>query len=209
DALKKIQELLNVEMLFKVEISGNEITDKWVEVYHQLGNRTMKRFNHGTNALSVVRESSHDELYTALIGRGKGEEVGETESGDATHGRKINFADVEWKKSAGNPVDKPKGQKYIELPNATAEYGIKLLDGRKVPRIGIVEFNDTDDPNVLINQTYQELLVRARPKVLFKASVINTGDMLIGDTVTIHRHDLGFHYQARVRKVVRDRKNNN
>lgn len=209
DALKSIQELASVEMIFKVEISGNKITDKWVEVYHQLGNRTMKRFNYGTNALSVVRESSHDELYTALIGRGKGEEVGETESGDATYGRKINFAEVEWKKSAGKPVDKPKGQKYIELPNATAEYGIKLLDGRKVPRIGIVEFSDTDDPEILIQETYQELLVRARPKVLFKASVINTGDMLIGDTVTIHRHDLDFHYQARVRKVVRDRKNNN
>src|SRR5699024_7235521 len=119
DALKKIQELLNVEMLFKVEISGNKITDKWVEVYHQLGNRTMKRFNYGTNALSVVRESSHDELYTALIGRGKGEEVGETESSDATYGRKINFAAVEWKKSVGKPVDKPTDQKYIELPNAT------------------------------------------------------------------------------------------
>lgn len=209
DALKKIQELTNVEMLFKVEISGNKITDKWVEVYHQLGNRTMKRFNYRTNALSVVRESSHDELYTALIGRGKGEEVGETQSGDAAYGRKINFADVEWKKSAGNPVDKPKGQKYIELQNATAEYGIKLIDGRKVPRIGIVDFSETDDSEKLIQQTYQELLVRARPKVLFKASVINTGDMLIGDTVTIHRHDLGFHYQARVRKVVRDRKNNN
>lgn len=209
DALKSIQELASVEMIFKVEISGNKITDKWVEVYHQLGNRTMKRFNYGTNALSVVRESSHDELYTALIGRGKGEEVGETESGDATYGRKINFANVEWKKSAGKPVDKPKGQKYIELPNATAEYGIKLLDGRKVPRIGIVEFSDTDDPEKLIQETYQELLVRARPKVLFKASVINIGDVLIGDTVTIHRHDLDFHYQARVRKVVRDRKNNN
>jgi hypothetical protein len=61
----------------------------------------------------------------------------------------------------------------------------------------------------LIQQTYQELLVRARPKVLFKSSVINIGNVLIGDTVTIHRHDLGFHYQARVRKVVRDRKNNN
>ena len=209
DALKKIQELTNVEMLFKVEITGNKITDKWVEVYHQLGNRTMKRFNYGTNALQVVRETSHNEVYTALIGRGKGEEVGETESGDATYGRKINFADVEWQESAGNPVDKPKGQKYIELSNATAEYGVKLLDGRKVPRIGIVEFSDTDDPEKLIQETYQELLIRARPKVLFKASVINTGDMLIGDTVTIHRHDLGFHYQARVRKVVRDRKNNN
>ena len=72
DSLKKLQELTGVEFTFKVEMSGNKITDKWVEVYHQLGDRTMKRFNYGTNALSVVRESSQSELYTALIGRGKG-----------------------------------------------------------------------------------------------------------------------------------------
>lgn len=208
DSLKKLQELTGVEFTFKVEISGNKITDKWVEVYRELGNRTLKRFNYGTNALTVKRETSHSELYTALIGRGKGEEVGETDAGDATYGRKINFSDVEWKKSAGKPVDKPKGQKYIELPQATAEYGIKLLDGRKVPRIGMVEFSDTEEPEVLIEQTWQALQEYARPKVLFSATVANIGDTGIGDTVTIHRHDLNMHYKTRVRKVMRNRKNN-
>ena len=208
DSLKKLQELTGVEFTFKVEISGNKITDKWVEVYRELGNRTLKRFNYGTNALTVKRETSHSELYTALIGRGKGEEVGETDAGDATYGRKINFADVEWKKSAGKPVDKPKGQKYIELPQATAEFGIKLLDGRKVPRIGMVEFSDTEEPEVLIEQTWQALQEYARPKVLFSATVANIGDTGIGDTVTIHRHDLNMHYKTRVRKVMRNRKNN-
>src|SRR5699024_8428249 len=208
DSLKKLQELTGVEFTFKVEISGNKITDKWVEVYRELGNRTLKRFNCGTNALTVKRETSHSELYTALIGRGKGEEVGETDAGDATYGRKINFADVEWKKSAGKPVDKPKGQKYIELPQATAEFGVKMLDGRKVPRIGMVEFSDTEDPEVLIEQTWQALQEYARPKVLFSATVANIGDTGIGDTVTIHRHDLNMHYKTRVRKVMRNRKNN-
>src|SRR5699024_6667184 len=165
-------------------------------------------FNYGTNALTVKRETNHSELYTALIGRGKGEEVGETDAGDATYGRKINFADVEWKKSAGKPVDKPKGQKYIELPQATAEFGVKMLDGRKVPRIGMVEFSDTEDPEILIEQTWQVLQEYARPKVLFSATVANIGDTGIGDTVTIHRHDLNMHYKTRVRKVMRNRKNN-
>ena len=208
DSLKKLQELTGVEFTFKVEISGNKITDKWVEVYKELGNRTLKRFNYGTNALTVKRETNHSELYTALIGRGKGEEVGETDAGDATYGRKINFADVEWKKSAGKPVDKPKGQKYIELPQATAEFGVKMLDGRKVPRIGMVEFSETEDPEVLIEQTWQALQEYARPKVLFSATVANIGDTGIGDTVTIHRHDLNMHYKTRVRKVMRNRKNN-
>src|SRR5699024_3178848 len=48
----------------------------------------------------------------------------------------------------------------------------------------------------------------ARPKVLFSATVANIGDTGIGDTVTIHRHDLNMHYKTRVRKVMRNRKNN-
>src|SRR5699024_2505863 len=80
DSFKKLQKLIRLEFTFKVEISGNKITDKWVEVYRELGNRTLKRFNYGTNALTVKRETSHSELYTALIGRGKGEEVGETDA---------------------------------------------------------------------------------------------------------------------------------
>lgn len=198
DSFTKLQEIANCEVVFKVEISGQGVTDKWVEIYSQLGDRTLKRFNYGSNALTVEREIGNNDIYTALIGRGKGEEIGDG------YGRKLTFEDVVWSTANGNPVNKPKGQKYIELPQATAEYGIKTSSG-KVPRIGIVEFEETEDVNVLIRETYNALIDVARPKVQFKSTVVNIGATNIGDTVTIHRHDLDIHYETRVYKVVRDK----
>ena len=212
EALKELQSLVGCEFVFKVEISGQKITDKWIEVYSEMGNRTKKRFNYGTNALTVVRETNKADIYTALIGRGKGEEVSSGEdnaSGQAGYGRKITFEDIEWEKSSGKPLDKPKGQYYLELPQATQAYGIKNIDGTMKARVGIVDFGDEEDKNRLINLTYQQLLVSSRPKVLFKTTVANIGATGIGDTVTIHRHDLNIHYQTRVRKIVRNKLNDN
>lgn len=212
EALKELQSLVGCEFVFKVEISGQKITDKWIEVYKEMGNRTKKRFNYGTNALTVVRETNKADIYTALIGRGKGEEVSlgeDNASGQAGYGRKITFEDIEWKKSSGKPLDKPKGQYYLELPQATQAYGIKNIDGTMKARVGIVDFGDEEDKNRLINLTYQQLLVSSRPKVLFKTTVANIGATGIGDTVTIHRHDLNIHYQTRVRKIVRNKLNDN
>ncbi|WP_170952356.1 phage tail spike protein, partial [Salmonella enterica] len=76
-------------MVFKVEISGQGVTDKWVEIYDQLGDRTLKRFTYDSNALEVNREESSSEIFTALIGRGKGEQVSSGEdnpSGQAGYG---------------------------------------------------------------------------------------------------------------------------
>ena len=212
EALKELQSLVGCEFVFKVEISGQKITDKWIEVYSEMGNRTKKRFNYGTNALTVVRETNKADIYTALIGRGKGEEVSsgeDNESGQAGYGRKITFEDIEWSTAKGNPLNKPVGQYYLELPQATQAYGIKNIDGTMKARVGIVDFDDEEDKNRLINLTYQQLLVSSRPKVLFKTTVANVGATGIGDTVTIHRHDLNIHYQTRVRKIVRNKLNDN
>ena len=212
EALKELQSLVGCEFVFKVEISGQKITDKWIEIYKEMGNRTKKRFNYGTNALTVVRETNKADIYTALIGRGKGEEVSsgeDNESGQAGYGRKITFEDIEWSIAKGDPLDKPKGQYYLELPQATQVYGIKNIEGTMSARVGVVEFDDETDKNRLINLTYQQLLVSSRPKVLFKTTVANIGATGIGDTVTIHRHDLGIHYQTRVRKIVRNKLNDN
>lgn len=212
EALKELQSLVGCEFVFKVEISGQKITDKWIEVYSEMGNRTKKRFNYGTNALTVVRETNKADIYTALIGRGKGEEVSSGEdnaSGQAGYGRKITFEDIEWSTDKGNPLNKPIGQYYLELPQATQAYGIKNIDGTMKARVGIVDFDDEEDKNRLINLTYQQLLVSSRPKVLFKTTVANIGATGIGDTVTIHRHDLNIHYQTRVRKIVRNKLNDN
>ena len=212
EALKHVQDLTGVEFVFKVEMAGQSITDKWVEAYHEMGRKTQKRYSYGSNALTVVRETKRDEIYTALIGRGKGEQTSsgeDNDSGQAGYGRKLTFAGVEWATANGDPLDKPKGQIYLEDPTATDQFGIPYIEGRKAPRIGIVGFDDEEDPERLLELTYEQLKVQARPKVLFKATVANIGATGIGDTVTIHRHDLDIHYQTRVRKVVRDKLNDN
>lgn len=207
DALKRMQSL-GCELKFKVEISGNGISKKWVEIYKRIGNMTNRRFVYGKTALEIEREISYSDTYTALIGRGRGEET-QDEEGEATggFGRKINFANVEWKISNSDPVNKPLGQKYVELPAATDVYGITTYSGKK-PRIGLIEFSDEEDTERLLERTYEKLVNIARPQVQFKTNVAIVGDFEIGDIVTIHRYDLGIHYQTRIFKVKRNRKNN-
>ncbi|WP_440483673.1 phage tail spike protein, partial [Salmonella enterica] len=86
---------------------------------------------------------------------------------------------------------------------------MRNLDGTMIPRKNVVEFNEEEDPERLLEQTFQQLLTTARPKVSFSASVMNIGASNIGDTVTIHRYDLGIHYETRIRKVERDKLDDN
>lgn len=203
EALSKLVRNIGGEIRFSVTVSGNKITSKQIDVYKRISKFKGKRFALGSNLLEVVKEEDTSELYTALVGRGKGIEV-EDEQGDATggYGRKLSFADVVWKKTAGNPVDKPAGQEFVELPDRTALYGYP--DGS--PRIGFVEFLDIEDADELIRATYETLLEASRPKRQFKAIVEATGDMELGETVAIIAPD--FRYKTRVFRVKRDYLNN-
>lgn len=203
EAIQKIVELFNIELTFDVNIDKktNIISSRRINLYTQQGRRTGKRFEYGSNLLEVTREQSSENLITALVGRGKGEEVSQGEDGSPDgYGRRITFADVEWKKANGNPVDKPRGQEYVEDKDATALYGFS--DGS--PRIGLTTFEDITDPKELLKATWASLQIAKRPQVSFKASVIDVGDLALGDTVAIIRHDLGIEYFTRVYKVEHD-----
>lgn len=210
EAIQKVVDLFNVELTFTVNIDKktNVISSRRINLYAQQGRRLGKRFEYGSNLLEVTREQSNEDLITALVGRGKGEEVSQGEDGSPDgYGRRITFADIEWKKSNGNPTDKPKGQEYVEDKDATDLYGFS--DGK--PRIGLTTFEDITDPQELLKATWASLQVAKRPKVSFKASVLDVGDLELGDTVAIIRHDLGIEYFTRVYKVDHDLldKNNN
>ncbi|MEJ8785393.1 phage tail spike protein [Peptoniphilus sp. HCN-40583] len=201
EALKKLVETYNVELKFAVEIEKNKITRRTVEIHNRLGQDTNKRFYYGTNALKVTREESQEQIVTAVIGRGRGEEKFSAD-GEATggFGRRINFKDVEWRKADGKPLDKPKGQEYIELPEATARYGYS--DG--TPRFKIQVHDQIDDPAELLQACYSDLIRLSRPLVQFAASVVQTGPVSLGDGVQIIRRDLDIFYTARVFKIKRN-----
>lgn len=208
EALQKIVGLFNIELTFEVTIDpkSNKITRRQVNIYTEQGQRTGKRFEYGSNLLTVQQEQDSQELITALVGRGKGELV--SEGYDDTpdgYGRRITFADVVWTKKDGNPVDKPAGQEYLIDPEATALYGFS--DGN--PRIGLTVFEDIEDPVELINATWRALQSLKRPKVSFKADVTDVGQLGLGDTVAIIRHDLKIEYFTRVYKVKHNLLNEN
>lgn len=200
EAIQKIVEIFGVEVTFTITLDPktNRITRRQVNLYAQQGRRTGKRFEYGSNLLSVTREEVRDGLVTALIGRGKGEQVSEgDEQTPDGYGRRIDFTDVVWSTKNGNPVDKPAGQIYVEDKNATAQYGFD--DGS--PRIGLQVFEDIEDKNELLKATWAALQTLKRPKVSFKADVLDVGALGLGDTVAIIRHDLHIEYFTRVYKV--------
>ncbi|UXV66946.1 phage tail spike protein [Lactococcus cremoris] len=197
EALKALQEL-GAEFTFSIEITGNKITKKIIHCYNQIGKITNKRFEYGEEVLKIVHQQDRTNIVTALIGRGKGEEVGDG------YGRRIEFSDVEWRKSNGKPLDKPKGQNWIEYPEMTKEYGIPS-NGKMLPRKTVVVFDDVEDASELLQKTYDQLAYYCRPLVQFSTEIL--GSDSIGNTVSIHRGDRNYHYQTRVFKVVADHVN--
>ena len=201
DCLKKIVQTFDFEIGFDVLINDdeNQITDRRVNFYIKQGEQTGKRFEYGSNLLSIKQEQDTQNIYTALVGRGKGVQVsgGDDDNTPDGYGRRITFADVEWSKSNGDPLDKPKGQEWLEDPDATKQLGFS--DGHM--RIGLEVFEDVDDPKTLLQKTYEALKIAERPQVQFSASVINTGELHLGDRVGITRNDIGIAYETRVFKV--------
>lgn len=203
EAIQKIVELCGLEVTFEITLNPktHQIEHRLVNLYAQQGQRTGKRFEYGSNLLTVEREESAENLITALIGRGKGEAVyhenNTVEETPDGYGRRTNFADVVWSKKNGNPADKPAGQEYVEDVDATAKYGFD--DGK--PRIGIEIFEDITDPAELLKATWSALQTLKRPQASFRASVMDVGDLGLGDTVAIVRHDIKIEYFTRVYKV--------
>jgi len=201
ECITKILDTWDVELGYRIVFTGNQITGRYIDLYARRGVETGRRYAYGRGALEVVREESQAGLYTAAIGRGKGEQKFDDE-GAATggFGRRINFSDVVWSKAAGDPVDKPAGQEYVEIPEMTAQFGYS--DGS--PRVKVCVYQDIEDPAALLQKTYEELLVNSRPLVQFRATITEAGNLELGDTVSIIRKELGIYYKTRVFSVKRD-----
>ncbi|MDT2771820.1 phage tail spike protein, partial [Enterococcus pseudoavium] len=196
EALKNLQ-TLGCEIVFKCNLSGEGITDKWVEVYKQIGEYSNERYEYGDKALTIEKEVDRSNIYTSLIGRGRGEEVGDG------YGRRIEFNQVYWSKSKGDPLNKPTGQINLEIPEMTAKYGIPTKNGKRRKREKVVIFEDCEEPTELIQLTYQELVNCSRPLVQFKSTIF--GSDKLGNIVRIHRDDRGYHYETRIFSVKIDR----
>ena len=196
EAISKLIEATQIEIKPRLEFSRGKITGRYLDVFTRLGARNGKVFVHGRDLLTVSEKKSQGAIYTAVVGRGKGEE---TDTGG--YGRRISFKDVEWRRTSGQPVDKPVGQEYVEIPAMTKLYGFEK--GTK-PRIKIVEFQDETDKEKLLRLSYEWLEKNSRMQVEYSAKVLNVGNLELGDTVGVFNPKLGIKYETRVFKVKRN-----
>lgn len=210
DALKKLCKVWGLEMQFFVEMNSNGLGARYIDFKKKIGEAVGKRVVYGHNALEILKEVERTNIFTALIGRGKGEQISSAEEsgkGGDGYGRKITFEDVVWSKAKGDPLDKPKGQKYLEIPEMTRTYGIKNSDGTMRPKIGFTDFNEEEDPNELIKLTYQTLINSARPQLTLKTSSVYLRGVKIGDTIRVVRHDKKLDYDTRIFEITFNRLN--
>lgn len=210
DALKKLCKVWGLEMQFFVEMNSNGLGARYIDFKKKIGEAVGKRVVYGHNALEILKEVERTNIFTALIGRGKGEQVSSAEEsgkGGDGYGRKLTFEDVVWSKAKGDPLDKPKGQKYLEIPEMTRVYGIKNSDGTMRPKIGFTDFNEEEDPNELIKLTYQTLINSARPQLTLKTSSVYLRGVKIGDTIRVVRHDKKLDYDTRIFEITFNRLN--
>lgn len=210
DALKKVCEVWDLEMQFFIEMNGNRIGARYIDFKRKIGQAVGKRVVYGHNALQILQEVERTNIFTALVGRGKGEQVSSAEdSGKQANGfgRKITFEDVVWSTAGGKPVNKPKGQKYVELPAMTKLYGIKNADGSMRPKIGFVDFAEEENPEQLLERTYKSLVNAARPQLALKTSSVYLRGVKIGDTIRVVRHDKRLDYDTRIFDITFNRLN--
>ncbi|UAY70742.1 phage tail spike protein [Bacillus paralicheniformis] len=159
EAITEIIKVWGGELRFTIEFDekANTITERVVNIVPRRGEDAGDRFEVGYN-IDRIHETVMAYPVTALYGWGASEE---TENGG--HTRYLNFADVEWKVSNGDPVDKPKGQKWVEYPPAKEEYGIEE-DGTILNLEGQWQDENIKDAEELLQKTYEQL-VNAASKI--------------------------------------------
>lgn len=213
-ALVKIIESYACEFKVRYTFVENKIIGRYIDLNQRFGRVTGHQFEYGSNILNVTYEESSDDVVTALIGRGKGEESTD-ESGEATggYGRRIQFKDVVWSVSKGDPVDKPAGQNYVANETARNIYGLHQ-NGEIKHRFGVYTNEDIEDPIELLKATYKELQRLSVPIVTFKANLLDLAnaieqDIWIGDSVGIVRDQIGIAFETRIHKLIIDKLDDN
>lgn len=195
ESLLSIQKTWNVCLTPRMAINQNKIIHRYIDVSLRRGAYRGLRLTLDMNVSIAGVEYDDSALKTALIGRGRGEE---TSAGG--YGRRLTFEDVEWSIYNGDPVNKPLGQKYVEIPELTAVFG---RNGQ--PRMGVVEFAQETDPAVLLRKTYDKLVEISKVGVSVNLTIKNLRQLgyanegiQYGDTVDVIIDPWGFAQQANV-----------
>lgn len=207
EAIVSLMDRYSVRMVpYFVMDSHGTITDRKIDIQSTEPTYRGRFFESGDEAGSVTVTVTGTPK-TALYGRGKGVESGETESGDTTYGPRLNFADVVWSTLNGDPVDKPLHQEWVGDPDALTAFG---RDGKH--RFGVAVFEDETDPEKLLKRTWDYLQTICWPTVSATAAIYDLemaegyswAAVRVNDLVVIRPKQFPADVTAKIIKIHRD-----
>lgn len=160
NAYEAIGEIIKVwggELQFTVtfDTKSNKILERVVNIVQRRGQDTGDRFEVGYN-VEYIQETEMAYPVSALWGWG-----GSVETEGGGDSRFIDFADVVWSVANGDPVDKPKGQKWVEYPPAKEKHGLRMPDGTIQNVFGQWQDENIEDTTELLQKTYDHLVKTA------------------------------------------------
>lgn len=165
-SLKKLVDIWGGEIVDRVEIDGNKIAGRYIDIVYQKGENKGKRFEVGKDIQSIQRTV----LYypkTALYGQGASLQ---TEGGG--HSRKVTFRDVMWFEDEGDPTEKPIGQRWVGDEEARLKHGVYDPDtGEMEHRFGTFEDNDEESPEELLRKTWLAVQDEKEPKTQYEMTI--------------------------------------
>ena len=181
DALKNLANSIGCELRFDIVFNGREITARTVSLVRVLGEDRQRIFSYTKDLLGVTRTIKDDAVTTALIGRGRGEQISET-----GYGRRLDLSDID-------KPDSPLGEIYVEDVDARNLWGIAMPDGSIAHRMSKIEWDDIEDVQTLYERTKEALQDMKEPKFTYKVDVIQLeGDdnlVTLGDPVRVIDQD--------------------
>lgn len=202
EAVQKVAETWQGELRYRIEVSGNRIASRYVDLLASRGQDLGKRFTYTKDLISITKTVHRDDVITALYGYGKGEEIVD-EEGQPTggYGRRITFGEING------------GKNYVENLEAKEIWGRLNPDGTRSHVFGKVEFDDVEDPYELLELTKEKLKELSQPHITYEAKVIDLKafgieheGVELGDWVGIVDKEFKppLRLKARVIKIVRD-----
>lgn len=171
-----------------VEFDGNKITKRIIKCMKRNGAANGVRLEHDRNVTNIRRVTT-GYPKTAVYPYGASLEMTD-EEGNATGGytRYIDIADVTWSTKNGDPVDKPKGQKWIGDPGLLQKFG-REKDGKFLHRFVRWQDENIKTPEDLIKAGYNALMNSISKDVVNYEVVAYVEGLKLGDTAIVIDRD--------------------
>lgn len=178
EGLKKLSEAWGGIFRFRVTIEGNRITGRYIDWFdpYKWEDYTGVRWETGKNIKNLKKTVISSEVATAIYPYGRGEELeGEDRDPDAdpAYGRRIDISDVVWSKDKGDPIDKPKGQKWIGDSEALQRWGYRNGNGDLRHIFHVEIFEDEEDPENLARLGWEKLQEISQEWATYEAEIVD------------------------------------